>query len=267
MQFFFKNVKPMDIIFVGGLCGALCAILVIYGTWKHNKQSSEKSTRIETGVNKANEEVTQLKVQNDSLKAISEMQLNKIDELRQENEGLYLKLANSTREIYNNVTGGGNAPILIVGASQLNVSESKPSYYMIQFIVKNKGKYPIKDLIIKISDFTGREMLKYNIKQFVDGTVAGLARVKDGEYENYEFNKTFRHGTVSPNMAPLIYRTTYSPELSSMPPFYNVELTWDNGHFLHMISLKSAEGKLKLDEITTLLNGREIKEKGHFKFE
>ena len=64
MAFKFKKMKPLDFIYLFGVCGTICTVLIIYFTWLHNRSSSDKSTRIETGVNKANEEVAELRKQN-----------------------------------------------------------------------------------------------------------------------------------------------------------------------------------------------------------
>jgi hypothetical protein len=73
--------KPMTIIFIGAIIAVLGGLVTAFGTYLHNKKSSEKSDRIEKGVNRnidigemTSGEVKELKNRNIELK-------DKVDEL------------------------------------------------------------------------------------------------------------------------------------------------------------------------------------------
>jgi len=254
--------KPLDFIYLFGVCGTVCTVLVVYFTWLHNKSSSDKSTKTLSNT-------TELLQENKALKVQVENQSNKIDELRNENNELSSKLMDKSLDIYKNLTGDGNKPVLIVGTDQLNVDPNFiiPSYYMIQFIIKNESKYPMRNVKVRITDFTGREMIKYGVKHTVNGLTIGFGvRDIETEMKNYDLNPTFDIAALSPNVKKLLYRTTYSHVLSVMDAHYNVEVIWDNGHFIHLVTLKSDGDNLILDKWSGIFNGESTDDSSCFKF-
>lgn len=259
----------MNIILTGAVIAILGGVISAIGTWLQNKQSSEKSTRIETGVNKANEEVIQLRKQNDELKANSESQLTKIDELRKENADLSSKLMDKSLDIYKNITGNKEKPLLIVNSTNLisGPDLSIPKYFMVGFSIENNGKYPMRNMRVRITDFSGREMILHGIRHTVHGSSIGFGvRDKESEYRNFDFNPSFDIGTLSPNpISTLLYRTTYSPE-STSPSHYNVEIMWDGGYLYHFITFKTEKEKLVLQHWEALFNGKPLKDMKCIKF-
>jgi hypothetical protein len=121
--------KPMTIILIGAIIVIVGGFVGAIGTWKHNKSSSDKSTRIEQGVNKGvslgentNSEVIQLRQQNENLITQSQTLTQKIDsqsktidDLRKENSELYSKLAEKSLAIYENLTGGDSNCYMQIG--------------------------------------------------------------------------------------------------------------------------------------------------------
>lgn len=258
-----KKMKPIDFIFLFGILGAICTAFALYYTWRQNKLSSDKTT-------KTLENTTELLQENKTLKEQVQIQSSKIDELRSENNELSSKLMDKSLDIYNNITGDGNKPVLIVGTDQLTIDSNFiiPSYHMIQFIIKNKSKYPMRNVKVRITDFTGREMIKYGVKHIVNGLTMGFGvRDIDKELRDYDLNPTFDIAALSPNVSTLLYRTTYSPVLSVMDAHYNVEIIWDNGHFIHLVTLKSDGDNLILDKWSGIFNGKSTDDSSCFKFE
>lgn len=256
----FRKVKPMDIIFFGGLGGLMCTLIVIYGTWLHNKQSSAKSTQIKEGVEKANEQVGLLQEQNEALR-------NKVDELRVENSDLYTKLAASNKEIYNNITGGdSNSPILVMFLSNLltDSTNSIPDHYTIEFWIENHGQYPLKNIRLQIVDFFGSEMTEYGVKHWIKGDAYGYGATSQNE--EFDHNPIFTFPSIFSGKMNRFYITTSSltQASSSRGIFYNVYISWDNGYLLHSIELKSKNKLLELVSIKTSLNGKDIEPKNHF---
>jgi len=266
-----KIIKPMTIILVGAIIAIIGGVVSAVGTFLHNKQSSEKSTRIETGVNKANEEVAELRKQNDTLKTNSDAQLNKIDELRKENNILSSKLMDKSLDIYNNLTGGeGNKPLIIIDPSSImnDDNPATPYYSLVQFLVKNNGEYPLRNVTVKIRDFCGREMIKYGVKHTVNGMLmSGGVIDKEKEYKEFNLYPEFPVGTLAPNVRLLLYRTTYSPNLTPIPANYSVEVFWDGGYLIHFVTFKIERDQLVLDHWEALFNGEKFNDMTCIKFE
>ncbi len=155
--------KPMTLILIGALIAILGGVIGAIGTWKQNKSSSEKSSRIETGVNKGvsigettKSEVLSLRKENQELIAQSielnkknDIQINTIDALRKENIELYTKLASSSLNIYNNLTGGD---------SYCYCFFLIPTYYKSKdtgnliFKLGDNNKNPLKNIQVRLFD-------------------------------------------------------------------------------------------------------------------
>lgn len=163
------QVKPMVVIFFGAIIVTVGGIVAAVGTLLHNKQSSEKTSRIETKGNETNTQVAQanrkladITVQNEGLETKLEKQANLIDKLRSENTHLNEKLQEKTLDIYNNLTGGDayceisisvfDDPIVgEVGVIFVINNHENPLSNVNVRIHDNNRNYPIPP---KLSDFT-----------------------------------------------------------------------------------------------------------------
>jgi hypothetical protein len=148
--------KPMNIILIGAIIAILGGIITAFGTWKQNKNSSEKSTRIEDGVNKGNAEIINLRKENESLILLAKGQDQKIDNqsvlidsLRKENIDLYTKLATSSLDIYNNLSGGDSYCYCFFMFSTYYASKDIGNLYC---KLGNNNKHPLKDVQARIVD-------------------------------------------------------------------------------------------------------------------
>lgn len=155
--------KPMNLILIGALIVILGGIIGAIGSWRQNKSSSEKSTRIETGVYKGvnigettNQELLKLRKENKSLLKQSidlnrknDLQINTIDALRNENVELYSKLASSSLDIYNNLTGGDSFCYCYILMSTYYKSKDIGNFV---FRLGQKNKSPLKNINIRIFD-------------------------------------------------------------------------------------------------------------------
>jgi hypothetical protein len=165
--------KPMTIILIGALIAILGGVIGAIGTWKHNKSSSDKSTRIEEGVNKGvsigettNSELLHLRKENQDLINQSngltqkiDTQSKTIDELRRENIELYSKLATSSLEIYNNLTGGDSYCYCLFIVPLSNPSKDIGH---ISFTLGEKSKSPLRNINARIVDLNS-----FNTKQTI----------------------------------------------------------------------------------------------------
>ncbi len=149
----------MTLILIGAIIAIIGGLIGAIGTWRHNKSSSEKSTRIEEGVNKGvtigettNTQVIFLKKQNQDLINQSnelnkkiETQSTTIDELRRENTELYSKLADASLNIYQNITGANSYCIMEIG----NINATNDVGYLV-FAVE--GQNPLSRIQARIVD-------------------------------------------------------------------------------------------------------------------
>lgn len=110
-----KPLRPMNLIFFGGVITLVGGAITIYGTFKQNKASSLKTDSIKLTGENTLENTSSLKVQNKNLKAQitqldeqSRIQLTKIQTLTLQNADLSSQLTASSIETNNNITGGEN---------------------------------------------------------------------------------------------------------------------------------------------------------------
>ena len=261
MLSFWKELKPIDGIFLAAIAVSIASGFLAFFTWKHNQASSKRSKDTYDISSQTNHEVIELRKQNDSLRVTSDLQLSKIDELRQENTKLNSELQKSTRDIYNNMTGDGNKPIVIISDGGLvDATETVPSHFVPQFVIQNKGKYPLRNVTISITDMLGRDMLRFGVKHTVDGPLIGGGSVSPLEdFQNYYPLFTKSYESIPPNVKHLVHRTTFSPE-STGAKFvnYTIEVTWANGYVYYIVTLEYKGKSLKLKEVEGRFNGNKL---------
>src|SRR5262245_42833282 len=138
MNFNIKKMKPIDFIYLFGVIGAICTLLVLYFTWQHNKRSSDKTTQTLDNTNA-------LIQKNFILQEKADSQSNKIDVLRDENQNkseeiMRLQKALLTKsEELNKFLGGSDAyPILVV-----NPGSSQSGDVGFRFRIDNEFEYPL----------------------------------------------------------------------------------------------------------------------------
>lgn len=148
----------MTIILIGAIIAVSGGLITAIGTYLHNKNSSERSQRMEKGISesvvigtKTNQEVDSLKILNSELNIKSNSLIDKaekqelvIDNLRQENAELYLKLAEASKNIYDYVKGGVESPII-------EISPSKKDNYLA--VLLNSNEKPIYGILVEITDY------------------------------------------------------------------------------------------------------------------
>ena len=144
--------KPMTIILIGAVIAVLGGIISAIGTFMHNKNSSEKTTRIEEGVKTTNTEVSQLKGQNEHLLTQTitlneklENQSTTIDGLRKENTALYDKLAKASLNIFDHLTGGNSYCKMEIGNINISNDEGGLVFWV-------EGKDPLSQIHARIVD-------------------------------------------------------------------------------------------------------------------
>lgn len=138
-----RSIKPMYLNVISGLIIIIGTFFGLFGKQLQDKSSSEKSDKIlKTGTN-TEEKVDYLKIQNADLAKKVEQQAQVIDNLRQENTGLYSKLAETALELNNN----------IIGESDLDIQINKTRQTEFNFRFYNKSKLPVNNAHITIQNY------------------------------------------------------------------------------------------------------------------
>ena len=141
----------MHIIVFGAFVTIAGGIITAIGTYMQNKSSSEKSTRIESGVNEnlavgriTSGNVEQVKAQNVELINKVESQASIIDSLRKENTDLYSNLQEANKTLFEHVKGGQDSPHLEVVYNTNNSVEA---------FLFNENQYSIYGLLTEITQY------------------------------------------------------------------------------------------------------------------
>lgn len=141
----------MTIIFIGAIIAVIGGLISAFGTYFQNKKSSERSERMESGINQSVEigkstgnDVISLKTQNQQLLEKVERQESLIDKLRKENTDLYTKLADVSRDIFDNMQGGQEAVFV-------QINSFKPDEHVC--VLQNINKYPVYELLVEITNY------------------------------------------------------------------------------------------------------------------
>jgi DNA uptake protein ComE-like DNA-binding protein len=229
--------KPMTIILIGAIIAIIGGIISAIGTWQHNKNSSEKTTRIESGVNMGidigkttNAEVNNLKKQNSSLIHQSDLHNEKIDSqskiidaLRNENADLYTKLANSSLDIYHNLTGGDGFCIL-----SIIFENEKLSSGTILIKGDKSNKSPIRNVEARIVD-----------ENTIDTNIASLGNFST-IMETFTKN-TIKIEVLEPNFTVITNNKILLDKVKGVN--LNVFFTANSGSFKQLIRMKFIGGK------------------------
>lgn len=196
----------MTIILIGAVIAIIGGIVGAIGTFMHNKNSSEKSTRIEKGVgknleigNSTNQTVINLKVQNENLLQKVNLQAETIDNAKTEIIDLQNKLDKKNDKIVElqnetilQTTGGKGVPQLLFFASK----------GLIMVALVNESPLPIKNVLIdfdimvagdKLPENRGLEVLDNQIFDNLINSDIGVGFRKN--IKNIHFSEKFKQVT------------------------------------------------------------------------
>ena len=151
-----KSIKPMYLNVISGLVILIGTFFGLFGKQLQDKSSSEKSDNIlNTSVN-TETKVDNLKIQNTLLTQKVDKQNSTIDSLRKENTDLYLKLADASIKIYNEITGGISIPFIKVSVFYNRKSNSEiranrklepfDNKWVTTLVMENTGDYDINNI-------------------------------------------------------------------------------------------------------------------------
>jgi uncharacterized membrane-anchored protein YhcB (DUF1043 family) len=146
-----KSIKPMYLNVIAGLIIIIGSFFGLFGKQLQDKSSSDKSDKILKTGTSTEEKVDYLKVQNAELTKQSELLKDKveqqakvIDNLMQENTGLYKKLAETALELNNNV----------IGESDLDIQINTLKNNEFNFRFQNASDLPVNNAHITIQNYT-----------------------------------------------------------------------------------------------------------------
>lgn len=157
-----RDIKPMHFNVIAGIIILIGSFFGLFGKQLQDKNSSEKSDKILKTSESTEHKIGELRVQNselteksDELKEKADKQAQTIDKLRAENTELYSKLANASKEIYDNIQGGQDAVFV-------QIDSFKPNEHIC--ILRNDNKYPVYELLVEITNYDDLD----NCKSIVD---------------------------------------------------------------------------------------------------
>lgn len=196
--------KPMQVILIGALIAIIGGVISAIGTYFHNKNSSAKTDRIETGVILANDEINSLHKENDQLRIHASESLEKLieqsksmDSLRQENTALYEKLAQKSNAIYQNIIGGDSYCYL-----RLLFHRMEP-----EFMLVHEGSNTLRNVHIEIEDYARRVFLwdKYLGKNFIynDSTSKILNDISNKTHYSFQYQSIYPNTAIQQFPIPI----------------------------------------------------------------
>jgi hypothetical protein len=187
-----KNMKPIHLNFAAAFVILIGTFFGIFGKLLQDKGSSDKSDKILSTGEKTNENVMELKSQNDAListnyaltnqmtelQSMNNLQLNELNQLREENKNLSYDILNSKSEIIKNSLGGNSYGQIVISMLICNNNEM---CYQLNF--SNSGKSPLYDIVLNY----------YNPDEYKETLKLGMATEKS--IEKYKY---FNLGNVVP---------------------------------------------------------------------
>lgn len=212
-------------IFFGTVIGIAGAIVAAYYTYKAGEESAKETrTIIEVGnntneqVNNIKEENDLLKVKIDSLTSHSLEQLSTIQRLTMQNAELASKLGASNIQINGNLTGGDGFIELQIAKHISNVAA---------FVAVHHGKYPLYDIQSRIVDV---EMFQQDLINSPSITQTQLLKS----------SRILEIGSLAPTLSKLMEPTDLL--LDKNERTFNIFTTARNGSTTQTIKLKKVAG-------------------------
>ena len=151
LTFALRSIKPMYFNVIAGIIILIGSFFGLFGKQLQDKSSSEKSDKILKSSESTEQKVGELRIQNaeltkksDELKEKAEQQAQTIDKLREENTELYTKLAEASKEIFDNMKGGQDAIFI-------QINSFKPGEQIC--LLQNNNKYPVYELLVEITNY------------------------------------------------------------------------------------------------------------------
>jgi len=151
----------------------------------------------------------EIKSQADSLENKIEDQHAELKLLRQENNLLHSKLHKSSDEIYNQLTGGNNIPIIFITVSE-DIFDS--TYQIVDFMVVNRGKYTFKRVDFEMED----------------------------DWPEVQKIAVTNENIGARSLPRSLYKTKFASSLRHQGYFF--EVRWENGQYHGKISFEKPEG-------------------------
>jgi hypothetical protein len=167
-----------------------------------------------------------ISLQNDLLDTTNRILLTSLN-----SNQLQKKINGLQSELYNQVTGGDNRPVIGINICE-DIRNDKNQ--IVRFTVFNQGKYPVKNLEFKIDD-DNRAAKKVN---FQKRTPTGVS--EDVELDGSETKIEIFKGDIPPATYKDLYETKFISDLKYVVYFFEVQ--WQNGFYNGKIAFEKVEG-------------------------
>ena len=216
----------MTIIFIGAIIAIIGGLITAYGTYIQNKSSSfrmqsiqEKGEAIGKQTEKQIEEIGNLKIQNNALKAnvdsLNEKaseQIKTIVDLSIQNSELSIQLTTATKTLYDNLTGGESFCEIYIAPI---TSDSA------RLDVIHHGTATLFDVTVQITD------------------LAIFRKIKNNNFKDAQIFMNFN--TINAHTA--ITGSSIKSDFSTHFKEFNLQFSARNGAFTQMIRLYKKDGK------------------------
>jgi hypothetical protein len=242
----------MSFILAGSIIAIIGGLVSAFGTYYQNKKSSEKSDKIVTGVSGIDTKVTDVKTQNKELRHKAEqlsekldVQAKIIDDLRKENTDLYSKLAHTSRDIYNSVTGGSSYCVL----DAVFPYKGKGVHTLPKYFLRHVGNSPLRNVQVSIFNRGRRD---YLLNKLANGNMSSpiVPELNKECHYYYEF------ATLYPNSMVQDIPIEIEDEQNYIS--IRVDVTLENKTITEEIEIQNVrEGERKVRR--TLMNGDKLK--------
>ncbi|HWY34453.1 MAG TPA: hypothetical protein VNX68_07385, partial [Nitrosopumilaceae archaeon] len=199
----------------------------------------------------------------DEVRKLQQQTLDKTSELAD----AYKSISLLQEELKNQVTGGGNTPILQLTIydyfvpQELPVSE-KIHVCVMQFSIVNSGKYPLQDVKFQSRDANGEDVLKYRAEREPENEVLFKELYK--KFKTIEWHEV---GTIPKNTTIDVYTSYVSPEICKFRDGtgFGGFLTWGQGSISYEgIGFKIGDKGVVVDGVTLMVNG--VRQKDYQKY-
>jgi hypothetical protein len=231
-----KILKNMNWILIWGIVGAIVVAASSFAQWRQTKIQEEKAKVSEAKADSATQ---------------------RIIVLQKEVIGLQQELNSHQKELINELTGGGNFPILEI-LTDKNYIEMPgiEKHSRVYFKVLNNSDYPIHDVRVMIMDFEGHNLYKkvgYNFFKS-EKTKLGIAALPQND--TYDPFKMYDLRTIPKKSSTNVYVAAASPTLSVLGATYVVEIDWSQGRERFDINFKFGKSTIEISKVNLILNDK-----------
>ena len=236
-----------------GICGGLIVILAAITQWRDSLKQKQAADESKVEQQKATAE----------LQKLQQVHMESTEKLT----AAYFKIAALQEEALNNITGGkDNAPVLVVGISPKQFSESIGAYYYpVLLSISNSGNFTLRNVKATITDL-GIARTMAVLKCYLVGRNIQIRQPRPEEVKNFDIVKEMVKekgvGDIPKGQSPIIYGGVISPALSKLDfngiYNYNVDVDWSEGRLQFILNININNSEPTVESSYVILNSKSV---------